>query len=136
MTGPDPVVTAIIEDHPLFRDALAAVVEATSGLRLGPVVEDLDTIEELFAAEPPGLALVDYSLEDVSAPDLIRTIRKRFPECRCLVLSGHANPQYAVNSLEAGALGYILKGRPDELTEATQAVLAGNTYVSQAVAPD
>lgn len=105
-------------------------------LRLGAVVDTPSEAMERLEADPPGLVLVDFSLDDASAPELISAIRDRFPSTRCLVLSGHLNADYAEQSLAAGADGYILKGRPEEFEEAVTAILNGDTYVSEAVSSD
>ncbi len=136
MGDPESVLTAIVEDHPLFRAAIAAVVESMPGLRLGPVIADATETMDRLAEDPPGLVLIDYSLDGTDAPELIEAIRDRWPEARCLVLSGHLDAAYAQRSMEAGASGYILKGRPDDFDEATAAILAGGTYVSAVLASD
>lgn len=136
MTESGSVRTAIIEDHPLFRDALAAVVESMPALELGSVIEDTTDVTRVvdnLAAEGPGVVLVDYSLDGSIAPELIAMIVARCPSTRCLVLSGHLNAEYAQRSLAAGASGYVLKGRPDDLEDAIAAILVGGTYVSASV---
>lgn len=128
--------TAIIEDHPLFRDAIAAVVESMPDLELGAVLSDPTDALDHLAKDVPGLVLIDFSLDGTDAPELIQQIKERWPETRCLVLSGHLEPAYARTALAAGASGYVLKGRPDELDEATAAILGGGTYVSPMIVLD
>lgn len=133
VSDPPPLVTAIIEDHALFRDAISVVVESMPDLELGPVLADGDEALEAFERGAPDLVLVDYSLNSGDAPGLIATIRARWPHTRFLVLSGHLSPDHARASLDAGACGYVLKGRPADFEKAIRAVLSGHTYVSDAV---
>lgn len=133
MTDHDAVLTAIIEDHALFRDTMASVVASMPRLRLGAVAADLAQAVADHADQAPGLVILDYSLEDVDAPDLIDTIRTHWPAARCLVLSGHLDAEFASRSLDAGASAYVLKGKPDDFVAAVDAVLDGGTYVSAAV---
>lgn len=137
VNGDHLAITAIVEDHPLFRDAIAAVVDSMPNLELGPVLSDAAAALEAFAETPPDIVLVDFSLDSgSSALDLISTIGERWPDTRCLVVSGHLQAEYADASLAAGAFGYVLKGRPDDFEKAIGAVLAGERYVSPAVHAD
>lgn len=133
MTQPPAVRTAVVEDHPLYRDTIAAVVSAMPELELGPVVATPGDALERFEDDPPDLALIDLSLTGMSGIDLVEEIRGRWPDVRCVILSGHRRSRYAEQALEAGALAYILKGRPDEFRTGIGKVLNGSTYVSPAV---
>lgn len=136
MTPGDRALTGVVDDHPLFRDTIAAVVEATPELELGPVVTTASDALRAFGVRPPDLAVIDYSIGDDTATGLAATIGERWPATRCLVLSGHRNNDYAAAVIGAGARAYVLKGRPEEFRRAVRAVLAGETYVSPSVLAD
>ena len=76
------------------------------------------------------LVLVDLSLPDMSGTELIRETRRVSDRSRCVVLSGHREPHYVEGARGVGALGYVVKGRPREVTEALRAVASGNEYYS------
>lgn len=133
MTGATPAVTAIVEDHPLFRDTIAAVVAAMPELDLGPVVATVNEALDCFADQPPDLALIDLSLGGMSGLDLVEEVGRRWPDVRCVVLSGHRRALYAEQTLSAGARGYILKGKPEDFRTGIHQVLAGGSFVSPSV---
>lgn len=135
MNHPVPVRTAIVEDHALFRDTIAAVVEASPHLALGHVLSSPSEALQRFADEPPGLALIDLSLDGMTGIELVSEIGRRWPDVRCIVLSGHRKASYAEQTLAAGGHAYILKGRPDDFRAGIAEVLAGRTYVSPPVRP-
>jgi DNA-binding NarL/FixJ family response regulator len=135
MSGGGAPRVAIVEDHPLFRETIAAVVDTMDELRLGPLLECASDALTTFAEDPPDLVLVDLSLSEMSGLDLVREIGTRWPDVRCIILSGHRRSEYARQALQAGALGYILKGRPDDFREGVRCVLAGGRYASEPVRP-
>lgn len=126
---------AIIEDHALFRETIAAVVASMDELELGAVLAGAKDALESFEVEQPDLALVDLSLADMTGLELVTRIRQNWPAVRCVILSGHRRDDYARQALSAGASAYILKGRPDDFREGIRTVLDGRRYVSEAVRP-
>ena len=79
------------------------------------------------------LALIDVSLPRMNGIELVRTIKERFPELLCMMLSGHMTPFYVERSLEAGARGYVLKEDIPGVLEGIEQVLKGEIYVSKAL---
>jgi DNA-binding NarL/FixJ family response regulator len=77
------------------------------------------------------LALVDVFLPEMSGISLVALIREQYPDLPCLMLSGHMLDYYVQSSLNAGARGYVLKDKSDEILEGIQHVLHGETYVSR-----
>jgi DNA-binding NarL/FixJ family response regulator len=131
----DRTLTAVVEDHPLFRETISAVVQSMPELELGPVAASAGEALERFSVEPPQLALIDLSLEGMTGLDLVAEIARRWPSVRSAVLSGHLRSELARQALEAGAVAYILKGEPDEFRTGIRAVLDRRTYVSPALGP-
>ena len=80
--------TAIVEDHELFRDVLCTTVDATPDLELVFAVGDAQDALARLEHEPIDLILVDLSMPSVTGSDLVATIRERWPEIRCVVVSG------------------------------------------------
>lgn len=81
------------------------------------------------------LAIVDLSMPGRGGLDAVKVMRERAPRLPIVVLSQHAEPEYAVRALRAGARGYVTKdSATEELTAAARAVLGGRTYVSAALA--
>jgi DNA-binding NarL/FixJ family response regulator len=134
VTAPAATTVAIVEDHPMYRETITAVVSAMSGLEVLFGVESVDEALALIEEGPsPGLVLVDLWLQGTSGLELVADIRRRWPDVRSIVVSGHRREAYADQALSAGAKGYILKGDPKEFQEGIRQVLDGGTYVSEAV---
>ena len=124
----------LVDDHPLVRDQLRAVVESEKDLRICGETEDGHHALSVISATKPGLAIVDLTLKRSSGFDLIKEIHQRHPKLPVLVLSMHDEALYAERSLQAGARGYVMKQQEtDILLEAIRQVLRGKVYLSERV---
>ncbi len=121
----------IVDDHPVFREGLARIINQEKDMVV--CGEATDAAEALRRAESlkPDLVVIDISLEGMNGIDLARSLRSRLPETRSLVVSMYPESLYGERVLRAGANGYVMKresGR--KLLAAMRHVLAGNTHVS------
>lgn len=126
----------LVEDHSLMRQALQSSVEMLPGLVVCGAAASAE--EALVALAAPGgvaadVVLIDMSLPGMSGIELVQKLLARRPALRCLILSGHREPAYVEQALAAGAWGYVLKGYPQDITEAIAEVLDGNQYLSRAL---
>ncbi len=124
----------IVDDHPVVRRGIREVLEAekewTVCCEAETGAEALRRIEE----GAPDLALVDVSLAGRSGLDLVKDIRRRFPQVAVLVLSVHDERIYAERALRAGAQGYVMKTETaDTVVAAVRTLLRGEIYVSPAM---
>lgn len=138
-TSPSPVSDAlrllIVEDHAIVREGLGRILE--SGGRGWTALEAASGFEALAALqrERVDVLITDLSMPGMSGLDLIRRVREQFPGVRILVLSMHAEEQYAVRAFKAGANGYLTKDRAGtELVRAVGKVAAGGAYVTESLA--
>jgi DNA-binding NarL/FixJ family response regulator len=69
----------------------------------------------------------------MSGIELVQTLRERYPDMRCLMLSGHREISYVERALASGASGYVLKGDPADLLRGVAVVVEGGTYLSDAI---
>jgi DNA-binding NarL/FixJ family response regulator len=81
----------------------------------------------------PDLILVDISLPGKNGIALVEEMRKKQPNLRCLIVSGHEESVYVRQALKAGARGYVMKGDPDAILRAIRHVIDGNIYLSEAM---
>ncbi len=96
------------------------VGEAETGL------ETLELAEKL----QPDIVLLDLNMPGLHGLEALPLLRKVAPQCRILILTMHANPQYLREALQRGAAGYVLKKAADsELLSALRAVARGEVYV-------
>lgn len=124
----------VVDDHPIFRQGLVALLKATPGYEIcaeaGTVDEALRSLEEWR----PDVALVDISLGSSDGLDLVKTISASYPNVSVLVISMHDESIYAARALKAGALGYVMKQEAASvLIEAVISVLGGRIYVSDTI---
>lgn len=126
----------IIEDHAIMRDMIREFLESENDLQ---VCGSAATAEAAFADLEhldADLILVDTSLPHMSGIELVSALWQRSPGVRCLMYSGHREPSYVEQALEAGASGYVLKGSPSELPRAIRQVMGGERYVSEILADE
>jgi DNA-binding NarL/FixJ family response regulator len=125
----------IADDHALLRSGLrrilldelesATVAEAATG----------EQVLDLVRQQTFELLLLDVGLPGRSGLDVLSEVKELRPKLPVLVLSMHAEEQFAVPALRAGAAGYITKEKaPEELLEAVRKVLSGGRYVSTSLA--
>lgn len=129
----DVVRFLIIDDHPLFREALHSAIQLAY-----PDVETVEARslgeanEALNAGQPFDLALLDLSMPDVSGFEGLLQLRTRYPLLPVLVVSGHEEPRIISETLSYGAAGYIPKStRKSDLAAAIRAVMEGQIYVPE-----
>jgi len=121
-----------VEDHPLYRTAIAHALDATSDLRIGVAA---GSVEEFAAHRRPAGAVVilDLKLPGVSDAEAVATVAGM--GFRVLVLTAYAGRSDLVAAMSAGARGYLTKEADiDEIRRAVRAVAAGDRYVSPALA--
>jgi DNA-binding NarL/FixJ family response regulator len=129
------VTVAIVEDHPLVREGLAARISAQPDMEVCGEAADIESALELVISKQPTLVIVDIALRDGHGIDLIKMIVAAGVKTRMLVVSAYDESFFAERALRAGALGYInkqeLQGR---VVEALRTVLRGERYLSSAMA--
>jgi DNA-binding NarL/FixJ family response regulator len=125
----------IVDDHAIVREGLVRILEGTGrGWQVAEAASGFQALEWLRRHEA-GLAIVDLTMPGIGGLDLIARLRSEFPVLRVLVLSMHAEEQYALRAFQAGAHGYVTKDRaPAELVNAVTKVASGGAYVSASLA--
>jgi len=125
----------VVDDHPVVREGVKQLVAETSDL---VVAGEAATPGEALAALHEGswdVAIVDLSMPGVSGLELLQQVKRDRPELPVVILSMHAENQFAVRALKAGAAGYVTKeSTPEELVRAIRKVYGGGTYVSATLA--
>jgi DNA-binding NarL/FixJ family response regulator len=122
----------IVDDHPILRRGLVALIEFEPDLSVCGETATCHDALEMVQDMQPDLALVDLELIGCHGLDLIKAMKTRHPTIPALVLSMHQESVYAGRALRAGARGYISKLQLDEtLLAAIRRVLAGEMYMSE-----
>ncbi len=129
------VTVAIIDDHPLVREGLAARIAAQPDMEVCGEAADIESAVELVLSKRPQLVIVDIALRDGHGIDLIKRIVTAGVTTRMLVVSAYDESFFAERALRAGALGYINKQElQGKVVDALRTVLRGERYLSSAMA--
>lgn len=124
----------LVDDHAVVRRGVRAILEDRLA---GIEVSEASNGEEALAKLNGTLDVVvlDLSMPGRSGFDLLAEIRHREPKVPVLVMSLHAEDQYAVRALRAGASGYLTKSAaPEQLVTAVTKIMKGGRYVSDLIA--
>jgi len=124
----------LVDDHPILRRGLTALIESEPGLTVLAAVGTRAAALDAIRANRPDLVIVDLLLGGEDGLDLVKEIKTRYPSVPSLVLSMHAEEVYAERAMSAGALGYVAKQELDEtVLGAIRCALAGKRYMSEAL---
>jgi DNA-binding NarL/FixJ family response regulator len=124
-----------VEDHPVFRQGLATILETEPDMVLvGQAANGVEAIAE-FRRHRPDVTLMDLRLPGTNGTDILIAIRGEFPDARIIMLSSSDSDGEIQRALRSGASGYVLKSMPqDDLLAVIRSVHAGKRQVPAAVA--
>ncbi|MEM4988485.1 response regulator transcription factor [Collimonas sp. H4R21] len=126
----------LVDDHPLVRDGLRARLEAVPGFAIVAEAGSADEALQRAGEQAIDLVLMDINLRGSSnGIDLTARFHVSFPEIAVLILSMHDKTEYLMQSVQAGARGYVLKDAPGkDIVHAIETVISGGMYYSAALA--
>ena len=125
----------VADDHAIVRTGIRHVLESEPGFAVvGEAATGTEAIE-LARTLQPDVAVLDISMPGKSGLQVTQELRRLAPDTRVLILSMHDNTEYVLESVRAGAHGYILKDTAaNELRTAIHAVRGGESYFSPPIA--
>lgn len=125
----------VADDHALIRKGLKQILDDTEDMRVtGEAESGMQALRMLQEGEYD-LVLLDISLPDKNGVEVLKQIRASHPQLPVLMLSMHAEEQYAVRSMKSGASGYLNKqSAPVQLVAAIRQVAGGKKYISTELA--
>ena len=134
-SAPNLIRIMTVDDHPLLRKGIAALVNGEPDLKLVAEASNGNEAIDSFRSHRPDVTLMDLQMPEVDGIDAIDRIRKEFPEARIIVLTTYSGDTQVLRALKAGARGYILKGHVHkELLDAIRAVHAGQKRIPPEIA--
>ncbi len=101
-----------VEDHPLFREGIGAIINCQPDMSLAGSVSNGKEAMEAFRTLKPDITLMDLRLPDISGIDAMIGIRGIRADARIIVLTTFQRDVEIQRALEAGAQGYLLKSMP------------------------
>jgi DNA-binding NarL/FixJ family response regulator len=119
----------VVEDHPLVRRALKRLLSEDPSLEVVGEATSAEDALVVLSDMQSDIVLMNFSLPGMNGVELIRQLRRSYPEMRCLMVSSHHERYYVDAALAAGAHGYVLKDDPEMLLRAVAGVLRGETVV-------
>jgi len=119
-----------VEDHELMRGMLVEFLSLVPGFEVSGFASSAEEALGDPSLSGTSIVLVDVSLPGMTGIDFVRELRGAGGGPPCVMLSGHRDPSYVRHALAAGAVGYVVKGNPEELVHAIRTVLGGGRYVS------
>jgi DNA-binding NarL/FixJ family response regulator len=136
MSHVEKIKVMVVDDHPLMRVGIAAIINARSDMSVVAQAGTGDEAVVLFQQHKPDITLMDLRLPgNLGGVEAIAAIRVKSPRARFIVVTTYDGDEDIHRALEAGAQGYVIKGMPYQtLVDALQRVHAGGRFLPPPVA--
>jgi len=133
--GHSPLRILLVDDQPLFRGAIAALIEREPDMVvIGEAENGLEGVEKALAMRPD-LVIMDVEMPVMDGIEAVRLIREQLIDTRVIMLTVSENDDHLFSAIRLGAHGYLLKDlRPDQFYDMIRAVSRNETPISPAVA--
>jgi DNA-binding NarL/FixJ family response regulator len=135
MTANKPIRILTVDDHPVLREGIAAILSGEQDMVLVAEASNGREAIEQFRAHHPDLTLMDLQMPVMSGSEAIAAIREDFPDARIIVLTTYSGDAQAERAFKAGAYGYLLKSMlRKELVETIRTVHGGRKRMPPEIA--
>lgn len=125
----------IVDDHPTFREGLAALLEREADMSVVALTGDGREAVKLFRSKRPDIVLMDLRLPGLSGVEAIMALRAEHPDCRVIVVTTYDADEDIYRAMQSGARSFLLKDMSrEEILETIRSVHAGKSPLPQSVA--
>jgi|TARA_R110002096_G_scaffold62911_4_gene154992 DNA-binding NarL/FixJ family response regulator len=126
---------AIVDDHQLFRDGILSLLSKNDDFEILISSENgKDFFDKLKSGNLPEIVLLDLTMPEMNGFEVLVKLKKKYPNIKAIAISMHDDGNYIMQSIRAGAYGYLLKNADEEeLLKAIDTVLNGNKYFNQEI---
>ena len=125
----------LVDDHPIVREGIRRIIDDTVGINISAEASTGQEALDLIWKEKYDLVILDISMPGKNGLQTLKEIKKYDAKLPVLMLSMHAEEQYAMRAIKAGASGYLTKeSASDQLVSAIRKIYAGKKYISTEVA--
>jgi DNA-binding NarL/FixJ family response regulator len=136
-TNPNSIRILTVDDHPLLREGIAALVKAEADMELVAEASNGEEAIKQFRLHRPDITLMDIQMPNMNGTEAINRIRNEFPNAKIIVLSTYSGDVQVLRAIKAGARGYIVKGHVHrELLDAIRSVNAGHKRIPPEIAAE
>jgi DNA-binding NarL/FixJ family response regulator len=133
--APSPIQVAFVEDDPVFADALAQAIREAFGMQLHSVARSRREAGAMLELPAAHVLVVDLGLPDGCGVEVIRAAQVAWPDCTVMVSTAFGDEAHVLQSLEAGATGYLVKdSAAHHIVEEIRTAHAGGSPISPLVA--
>ena len=130
-----PIRVLLVDDHGIVREGLRQVLQADGEFEIVGEAANGKEALDIALRERPDVVLLDITMPGESGLVVAQWLRAQVPDSRVLILSVHDDAEYVLESVRAGAHGYLRKDTtPADLRSAVRSVHSGDAYFSPAVA--
>ncbi len=134
-TNPNLIRILTVDDHPLLREGIAALVKAEPDMQVVAEASDGQEAIEQFRRHRPDVTLMDIQMPNLNGTEAISRIRSEFPDAKIIVLSTYSGDVQVLRAIRAGARGYIVKAHVHrELLETIRSVHTGHKRIPPEIA--
>lgn len=124
----------LTDDHRIFRDGIKSLLSENEEIQIIGEASDGFELMEMLKMITPDLVIMDITMPKLSGIEVTKQISSLYPEMGILILSMHTNEEFVINSIKAGAQGYLPKDTSkEELLKAIHAIYNGGEYYSKNV---
>jgi two-component system invasion response regulator UvrY len=125
----------IADDHAVVRKGLRQILSAEPDIEVGGEAANAEELLRLVRRQRWDAVVLDITMPGKSGLEVLKELKQERPGLPVLILTIHAEDQFGVRALRAGAVGYLTKeGAPTELVRAVRKVVAGGKYISPSLA--